>query len=126
MRTGAVILAGLLAGVVVALGVLAAFLFVGPDPVGLRPTPSPEPSVIVSASPSTSPSASPSASPASSPSASAPPAGSPSPSVSPAGSASGGPAPSGSDASQAGFEGKVGLRGLIPGTFAERDVIRDA
>jgi cytoskeletal protein RodZ len=113
MRSAAVILAGLLAGVLVALGVLAAFLFVGPDPVGLRPTPSPQPSVEASASPS--PSASPSALPSQSPSVSAPPAGSPSPSVStppagspspsvsPAGSASGSPGPSGSDASQTAF-----------------------
>ena len=38
MKTGVSILAGLIAGVLVAVGVLAAFVFVGPDPVGLRPT----------------------------------------------------------------------------------------
>ena len=62
MKTGIAILAGLLVGVVVAAGVLAAFVFVGPDPVGLRPTPAPtlipsstvaSPSIeIASASPS--------------------------------------------------------------------------
>ncbi len=41
MKTGISILAGLLAGVLVAAGVLAAFVFVGPDPVGLRPTTAP-------------------------------------------------------------------------------------
>jgi hypothetical protein len=66
MKTGGAILAGLLAGVLVAAGVLAAFVFVGPDPIGLRPTPSP--TVAATASPSAS--AGPSASPA--PSASAP------------------------------------------------------
>jgi thiol-disulfide isomerase/thioredoxin len=54
MKTGVAILTGLLAGVLVAAGVLAAFVFVGPDPVGLRPTPSPSfsaaPSLAASAS----------------------------------------------------------------------------
>ena len=79
MKTAATILAGLLAGILVASGVLAAFVFVGPDPVGLRPTPSP--SVAPSHSPSPSPSASPSprASPSVGPSGS--PAASPSPSA---------------------------------------------
>ena len=101
MRSAAVILAGLLAGVLVALGVLAAFLFVGPEPVGLRSTPSPEPSIAASASPSPLPSVAASASPSPLPPASA--------SVSPAGSPSGSPAPSaspspsGSDASQTAF-----------------------
>ncbi len=80
MKTGLAILAGLLAGVLVAVGVLAAFVFVGPDPIGLHPTPTPEPPV------------------ASSPSASA----GPSASIAPSASASG-PVPSGSGAVQAGF-----------------------
>jgi cytochrome c biogenesis protein CcmG, thiol:disulfide interchange protein DsbE len=66
MKTGASILAGLVAGILVALGVLAAFVFVGPDPVGLRPTPAPTlvPSASIAASvgPSSSPSAGASAS----------------------------------------------------------------
>jgi cytochrome c biogenesis protein CcmG, thiol:disulfide interchange protein DsbE len=62
MKTGIAILAGLLAGVLVAAGVLAAFVFVGPDPIGLRPTPSP----TVSAAPPPSASVGPSASSASS------------------------------------------------------------
>ena len=80
MKTGGAILAGLLAGVLVAAGVLAAFVFVGSDPIGLRPTPSP--TVAATASPSAS--AGPSASPA------------------PSASASSG-APTGSDAGQTGF-----------------------
>ncbi|HEY8845841.1 MAG TPA: hypothetical protein VIM24_04215 [Candidatus Limnocylindrales bacterium] len=52
MKTGGAILAGLLAGVLVAAGVLAAFVFVGSDPIGLRPTPSP--TVAATASPSAS------------------------------------------------------------------------
>ena len=75
MKTGVSILAGLLAGVLVAVGVLAAFVFVGPDPIGLRPTP--VPTVQPTASPSGSlvpPSASASAVPTSaSPSGSAAP-----------------------------------------------------
>jgi hypothetical protein len=83
MKTGLTILAGLLAGVLVAVGILAAFVFVGPDPVGLRPTPPP---TLVPASPSPTPSlaASPSgtaASPSAGPGASA--AGSPGGSVDP-------------------------------------------
>ena len=58
MKTGIAILAGLLAGVLVAAGVLAAFVFVGPDPIGLRPTPSPTASVAPSPSASVGPSAS--------------------------------------------------------------------
>jgi cytoskeletal protein RodZ len=111
MRSAAVILAGLLAGVLVALGVLAAFLFVGPEPVGLRSTPSPEPSIAASASPSPVPSIAASASPSPPPSlaASASPSPPASASASPAGSPSGSPAPSaspspsGSDASQTAF-----------------------
>lgn len=61
MKTGLTILAGLLAGFLVAAGVLAAFVFVGPDPVGLRPTPPPTlvpPSASVVPSASVAPSAS--------------------------------------------------------------------
>jgi cytochrome c biogenesis protein CcmG/thiol:disulfide interchange protein DsbE len=58
MKTGIAILAGLLAGVLVAAALLAAFVFVGPDPVGLRPTPSPTLSVTPSPSSSVMPSAS--------------------------------------------------------------------
>ena len=53
MKTGLSILAGLFAGILVAVGILAAFVFVGPDPVGLRPTPPP---TLVPASPSPAPS----------------------------------------------------------------------
>jgi thiol-disulfide isomerase/thioredoxin len=74
MKTGITIVAGLLAGVLVAVGVLAAFVLVGPDPVGLRPTPSPSPSVAPSIAPSASPSVAPSASAV--PSASVAPSGS--------------------------------------------------
>lgn len=49
MKTGVSVLGGLVAGVLVAVGVLAAFVFVGPDPVGLRPTPAP--TLMSSASP---------------------------------------------------------------------------
>ncbi|HET7701856.1 MAG TPA: TlpA disulfide reductase family protein [Candidatus Limnocylindrales bacterium] len=56
MKSGAIILAGILAGVTVAIGILAAFVFVGPDPVGLRPTPIP----TVAPTPVPSPSAAPS------------------------------------------------------------------
>ena len=53
--------AGLLAGVLVALGVLVAFLFVGPDPTArVSPGPSPEPSASVDGDPSASVDASPS------------------------------------------------------------------
>jgi len=73
------IVAGLLAGLLVAGGLLVAFVFVGPDPV--HPSPSAAPSEAVpSPSPSASPSASSSASPAASASATSPvsaPAGSP-------------------------------------------------
>jgi hypothetical protein len=77
MKTALTILAGLLVGVLVGVGVLAAFVFVGPDPVGLQPTPAPTlvpPSISPSPSLVPSPSTSPSASPARSPS---PAAGSP-------------------------------------------------
>jgi peroxiredoxin len=86
MKTGVTIFTGLLAGVLVATGVLAAFVFVGPDPVGLRPTAAPS----FSAAPSIAASA-----PASAP-ASAVASGSPGPSGS-------GAAPSGSGGDQAGF-----------------------
>ena len=62
MKTGVSILGGLVAGVLVAVGVLAAFVFVGPDPVGLRPTPAPTllptASLLASIEPSVAPSAS--------------------------------------------------------------------
>jgi hypothetical protein len=61
MKTAVTILAGLVSGVVVAVAILAAFVFVGPDPVGLSPTPSP--SAIPSASPSPVASPSPSIEP---------------------------------------------------------------
>jgi peroxiredoxin len=81
MKTGISILAGLLAGVLVAAGILVAFVFVGPDPIGLRPTPPP---TLVPATPSAvaaSPSSSPSSVSSVGPSASA--AGSPGASVDP-------------------------------------------
>ncbi len=69
MKTGLTILAGLLAGFLVAAAVLAAFVFLGPDPVGLRPTPPP---TLVPPSASAAPSASaPTASGSAGPSASA-------------------------------------------------------
>ena len=68
MKTGISILGGLIAGILVAAGILAAFVFVGPDPIGLRPAPAPtlvppsaaaaSPSAIASVGPSTGPSAS--------------------------------------------------------------------
>jgi hypothetical protein len=84
MKTAASILAGLVAGVLVAAGILAALVFVGPDPVGLRPTPAP--TLLPSASASVAPSASPS--PSVAPSSSVAPSGSAAPgaSSSPAGS----------------------------------------
>jgi len=57
MKSGAAILAGLVAGALVAIGVLAAFVFVGPDPVGLRPTPIPTVAPSDVPSPSLAPSA---------------------------------------------------------------------
>ena len=54
MKTGITILAGLLAGVLVAAGILAALVFAGPDPVGLRPTPAPTLVPTVAPSPSAS------------------------------------------------------------------------
>jgi cytochrome c biogenesis protein CcmG/thiol:disulfide interchange protein DsbE len=56
MKSGVTILAGILAGVIVAIGVLAAFVFVGPDPVGLRPTPIPTVAATAVPSPSLAPS----------------------------------------------------------------------
>ena len=98
MKTGVSILAGLLTGVLVAVGILAAFVFVGPDPVGLRPTPAPTliPSVAPLPSASIEP---PSASPApsvSQPAASAPAASAP---------AASGPAASGPAASASAVPG---------------------
>jgi hypothetical protein len=101
MKSALAILAGLLVGVLVAAGVLAAFVFVGPDPVGLRPTPSPSavPTQVVAASPSIAPSASPSIAPSLFPSVAplAPP------STAPSGSAPGSGSPSPSEASQAAY-----------------------
>jgi hypothetical protein len=97
MKSALAIIAGLLVGVLAGAAILAAFVFVGPDPVGLRPTPSPSavPSEVVAASPSTvqSPSVAPSASPSIAPLIA--PSGSPA--VAPSGSArtGGSPAPSG-------------------------------
>jgi peroxiredoxin len=82
MKTGIAILAGLIAGVLVATGVLAAFVLVGPDPIGLQATPSP--TLLAADSPS--------------PSASTVPSGTASATAS--GSAA---VPSGSAATQAGF-----------------------
>jgi peroxiredoxin len=90
MKTGVTIFTGLLAGVLVAAGVLAALVLVGPDPVGLRPTAAPS----FSAAPSIAASIAASA-PASAP-ASAVASGSSAPSGS-------GAAPSGSGGDQAGF-----------------------
>ena len=97
MRSAVTIVAGLLSGVLVAFGVLAALVFVGPDPVGLRPTPSPsaEPSLVAVASPS--PSSSPAASPSGAVGSGAVGSGAPS------GSAGAGGSPAPSDASAAGF-----------------------
>lgn len=75
MKSALTILAGLLVGVLVATGILAALLFAGPDTVGLQPTPTPTivPSVAPSVAPSPSPTlflptASPSAAPSVAPS----------------------------------------------------------
>jgi cytochrome c biogenesis protein CcmG/thiol:disulfide interchange protein DsbE len=81
MKSGAAILAGFLAGVLVAAAVLAAFVFVGPDPIGLRPTPSP--TALAPASPSVG--------------------ASPSSSVESAGASASGLSPSSSAVAQAGF-----------------------
>jgi hypothetical protein len=86
MKTAIAILAGLLAGVLVAAGVLAAFVFMVPDPVAVVPTPLP----LVFPTASIAPSAS------AGPSTSAGPSGSPVPT----GSA---PSPSGSGAVQTGL-----------------------
>jgi cytochrome c biogenesis protein CcmG, thiol:disulfide interchange protein DsbE len=80
MKTGATILAGLLAGVLVAGGILLAFVFVGPDPVGLRAPPAP--TLIPSAAPAPPPETA-SAGPSAAPSGSAAVAGSPGGSVDP-------------------------------------------
>jgi hypothetical protein len=103
MRSGITIVAGLLAGVVVAVGILAAFVLLGPDPVGLRPTPAP--TVVATASPSLAASVAPSSSAGSA----GPLAGSAGPSAGSAGpsgsaaAASPGPSASG-EASQIGFD----------------------
>jgi cytoskeletal protein RodZ len=104
MKTGGAILAGLLAGVLVAAGLLVAFVLVGPDPIGLRPTPSPtvavtpSPTVAVTPSPTVAVTPSPTVAATASPSASAGPSASPAASA----SASAGAA-TGSDAGQTGF-----------------------
>lgn len=101
MRSGVTILAGLATGIIVAIGILAAFVFVGPDPVGLQPTPTP--TLLESPSASPSPSVG-SASPESSSSAASSPSGSASSAASSSASAgTSGLAPSGSAGSQSGF-----------------------
>ena len=104
MRTGLTILAGLLAGGLVAIGVLAALVFVGPDPVGLQrtPAPSPAPSAEAAASPSAGASASSAASPSVGASASAAGSGGVGPSGS-AGLASGSPGASPAGSATADF-----------------------
>jgi|KBSMisStandDraft_5_1062788.scaffolds.fasta_scaffold1606084_2 hypothetical protein len=104
MKSALAILAGLLFGVLAGAAILAAFVFVGPDPVGLRPTPSPSavPSEVVVASPSIAPS--PSVAPSASPSIAPLIAPSGSPSVAPSGSARVGGSPAPSGVSQAGFD----------------------
>ena len=87
MKTAITVIAGLFIGGLVAVGILAAFVFVGPDPVGLRPTRSPSTVPSPSAAPSPSLAASPSVAPSPSVPASA------APSVGPSSSASGGPIP---------------------------------
>ena len=59
------IVAGLAAGVIVALALLAGFVFVGPDPRGARTSPSVSPSASVSVPPTASPTVSASPSPSS-------------------------------------------------------------
>jgi hypothetical protein len=59
MKTGIAILGGLLAGVVVALGILAALVLIGPGPGGLRPTAAPASVPSVAPSPSRAPVTSP-------------------------------------------------------------------
>lgn len=92
MKTAIAILAGLLAGVLVAAGVLAAFVFMVPDPVAVVPTPLP----LVFPTASIAPSATAGPSASAGPSTSAGPSGSPVPT----GSA---PSPSGSGAVQTGL-----------------------
>jgi thiol-disulfide isomerase/thioredoxin len=65
------IVAGVAAGLLVAAGVLLGFIFVGPDPIGLRPSPSPSQVAVASPSPSGEPSSVASASPGASGSAAA-------------------------------------------------------
>jgi len=91
MRTGLAILGGLLAGILVATGILVAFVFVGPDPVAPHSAPTP------TLPPAATPSASPVPSASLAPSASLPAA---SGSAAPSGSAA---LPSGSPGSQTGF-----------------------
>jgi len=86
MKTAITILAGLVAGVLVAVGILAVLVFAGPVPVGLQPTPQPTPSVAPSVAPS--PSLVPSASPSPAPTFA------PSPSLAPSANASSAPSAS--------------------------------
>jgi cytochrome c biogenesis protein CcmG, thiol:disulfide interchange protein DsbE len=114
MKSVLAVVAGLFFGVLVASGVLAAFVFVGPDPVGLRPTPSPSPSpapsaAVASASLSVASGAPSGSGPSGSPGGPSASPGGPSGSVGgPSGSPGGSPgspggSPAGSDASQTGF-----------------------
>jgi cytoskeletal protein RodZ len=104
MKTGGAILAGLLAGVLVAAGLLVAFVLVGPDPIGLRPTPSPTVAVTPSPTVAATPSPTVAATPSPTVAATASPSASAGPSASPAASASASAgAPTGSDAGQTGF-----------------------
>ena len=73
MKTALTILAGLLVGVALAVGILAALVLVGPDPAGLRPTTAPTlvpPSIAPSPSPSGAPGSGGPSAPAGSPSGS--------------------------------------------------------
>jgi hypothetical protein len=114
MKSALAIIAGLVVGVLAAAGILAAFVLVGPDPVGLRPTASPSavpsqavvasPSIIPPASPSIAPSASPSIAPLNAPSGSPSTAPSGSPSIAPSVSAGTGGSPAPSGVSQAALQ----------------------
>src|SRR5207253_5099607 len=75
MKSAVTIIAGLATGILLAVGILAALVFVGPDPIGLQPTPSPLPSIVAQPSASAATSAAPvfSAAPSAVPSFSAAP-----------------------------------------------------
>jgi hypothetical protein len=102
MKSAVTILAGLATGILLAIGILAAFVFVGPDPVGLQQTPAPSFVTDASASPPPSVMPSPSAPGSGSPSPSGSAAAPGLPGASPSGSGPAfgdpGPSPSGSDA----------------------------